>query len=163
MIVFHICFCKLPFLGFTGLVHRYIVTIIIYDQSWKKKNHSKSCFKNDRLKWLFWVTVLPWRYNVLCSNPTMPLLIYYLLWLSWMPQIIHHTFLMRFERSYWWMIGMCCLRCSIDTELHIFGINISVICAVACPFFVSYCQIHKLVNQCWSHVAWITNLYLHKM
>jgi hypothetical protein len=52
-IVFHICCCELSFLGLTGPVYRLTVTIIIYDWSWKKKNHYKSCFKNDRLKWLF--------------------------------------------------------------------------------------------------------------
>jgi hypothetical protein len=29
------------------------MTIMIYDGSLKKKNHSKSCFNNDRPKWLF--------------------------------------------------------------------------------------------------------------
>jgi hypothetical protein len=29
-----------------------------------------------------------------------------------------------------------------------FQYNILVLCAMAWPFFISYCQIHKLVNQC---------------
>jgi hypothetical protein len=52
MIGSHIWCCTFPFIGFTGPIYMKTVTIKSYDTSLKKKNHFKSYFNKNHLKWL---------------------------------------------------------------------------------------------------------------